>query len=79
MKYQSLRISLKTEERKNLEKLVRTGKAQAKEIRRANILLCVDESEGRTRMKDIDVARMLGTTAQMVWQEKEAGDLTGTC
>jgi len=33
MKYQSLRISLKTEEWKDLEKLVRTGKAQAKEIR----------------------------------------------
>lgn len=71
MKYQSLRISLKTEERKDLEKLVRTGKAQAKEIRRANILLCVDESEGRTRIKDIDVARMLGTTAQTVWQVKK--------
>lgn len=71
MKYQSLRISLAAKERKELEKLVRSGNAPAKEIRRANILLCVDESEGRTRMKDVVVAHMLGTTAQTIWRVKK--------
>ena len=36
-----------------------------------NILLCVDESEGRTRMKDVAVARMLGTTPQTICQVKK--------
>lgn len=71
MKYQSLRITLTTEERKELEKIVRSGTAQAKEIRRANILLSVDESGGRKRMKDVVVAHMLGTTPQTVCQVKK--------
>lgn len=71
MKYQSLRITLTTEERKELEKIVINGTAQAKEIRRANILLCVDESEGRKRMKDVVVASMLGTTPQTICQVKK--------
>ncbi|MDT4763362.1 helix-turn-helix domain-containing protein [Sphaerochaeta sp. PS] len=71
MKYQSLRITLTTEERNELEKIVSNGTAQAKEIRRANILLSVDESEGRKRMKDVVVARMLGTTPQTICQVKK--------
>ncbi|MGI6433722.1 MAG: hypothetical protein ACOXZ4_07855 [Sphaerochaetaceae bacterium] len=63
MKHQSLQISLTVKE---LEKLVHPENAQAKEIRRANILLCVDESEGRIRMKSIEVVRRLGTTAQPI-------------
>jgi hypothetical protein len=71
MKYQSLRITLTTEERNELEKIVSNGTAQAKEIRRANILLSVDESEGRKRMKDVVVARILGTTPQTICQVKK--------
>ena len=71
MKYQSLRITLTTEERNELEKIVCNGTAQAKAIRRANILLSVDESEGRTRLKDVVVARMLGTTPQTICQVKK--------
>lgn len=71
MKYQSLRITLTTEERNELEKIVCNGTAQAKEIRRANILLCVDESGERKRMKDVVVARMLSTTPQTICQVKK--------
>ena len=71
MKYQSLRITLTTEERNELEKIVCNGTAQAKAIRRANILLSVDESDGRTRLKDVVVARMLGTTPQTICQVKK--------
>ncbi len=71
MKYQSLHITLTTEERNELEKIVCNGTAQAKEIRRANILLCADESGGRKRMKDVVVARMLGTTPQTICHVKK--------
>ena len=66
MKYQSLHILLTAEQRSSFEKLVSTGKASAKEIRRANILLLADESNGRKRIKDKDIASMLSVSVQTI-------------
>mgnify|MGYP002624703021 CR=1 FL=1 len=66
MKYQSLHILLTAEQRSSFKKLISTGKAPAKEIRRANILLLADESNGRKRTKDKDIASMLNVSVQTI-------------
>jgi hypothetical protein len=43
-----------------LGRLVRTGKAAAYKIRRANVLLAVDESDAGPQLSDEQVARTLG-------------------
>lgn len=71
MKYQSLSIKLTKEQRVYFEDLVRKGEGKAREIRKASILLAVDESCGRKRTKDVVVAAILNTTAQTVSQTKK--------
>jgi len=71
MKYKSLSIKLTKAERKEIEDIVKKGERKAREIRRAAILLAVDESEGRKRMKDTIVATLLQTTVQTVSQVKK--------
>ena len=66
MKYQSLHIELTAKQRSVLEDIVSKGKAPAKEIRRANILLSADESDGRKRTKDVDIAKMLNVSIQTI-------------
>ena len=53
-------VRLEAEERERLERLVRRGKAAAYKIRRAHILLGVDEADGGRGLTDEEVARTLG-------------------
>ncbi len=71
MKYQSLSIKLTKEQRAHFEDLVRKGEGKAREIRKASILLAVDEEGGRKRTKDVVVAAILNTTVQTVSQTKK--------
>lgn len=54
------RIRLGTEERQRLERLVRTGRAHARSIRHAHILLLSDEGEHGPAWTDEKVADALG-------------------
>ncbi len=59
-------VRLEAEERAGLEQLVRSGKAAALRIRRANILLAVDESEGSARLKDPEAASAFGVAVRSI-------------
>ncbi len=59
-------VELNSEERQQLEQLVRVGKAAAYRIRHANILLAVDESKSGPRMKDAEAARAFGVSVRTV-------------
>ncbi len=71
MKYQSLSVKLTKEQRSHFEDLVRKGEAKAREIRKASILLAVDESGGGKRTKDVVVAAILNTTVQTICKTKK--------
>lgn len=68
--YRKLRINLTSDQRKALENIIRKGESNAMEIRRANILLHADESDGRKRYKDVVIADMFGITIQAVHDVK---------
>lgn len=59
-------VDLNSDERQELEQLVRVGKTAAYRIRHANILLAVDESKSGLRMKDTDAARAFGVSVRTV-------------
>lgn len=59
-------VRLESEERKQLQKLVKSGKAAAYKIRHANVLLAVDESEHGPALRDESVAQTLGITVRSV-------------
>ena len=59
-------VHLETEERRELQQLVRVGKAAAYKIRHANMLLAVDESEQGPGCKDEEVSRTLGVTVRSI-------------
>lgn len=59
-------VRLEAEERQELERLVRVGKAAAYKIRHANVLLAVDESEQGPGCKDEEVSRTLGVTVRSI-------------
>ena len=71
MKYQSLSVKLTKEQRSHFEDLVRKGEAKVREIRKASILLAVDESGGGKRTKDVVVAAILNTTVQTICKTKK--------
>jgi predicted DNA-binding protein len=52
-------VRLKSEERERLRQLVRVGKAAAYKIRRANVLLAVNESEDGPGLADVRVVETL--------------------
>src|SRR6266852_35338 len=54
------RITLTDHEREDLQKLVSTGKAAAKKLVRARIMLLADQSEGRTTKSDAEICEALG-------------------
>ena len=68
--YRKLSITLTEEQRGALEKKVRQGSCSAMEIRRANVTLMVDRSQGNG-MKDVEVAKALGISQQTVHNTKE--------
>ena len=59
-------VRLDAEERSRLTQLVRVGKAAAYRIRRANLLLAVDESQAGPRMTDAQAARALGVSVRSI-------------
>ena len=59
-------VRLDAAERADLERIVRKGKRSALVIRRANILLAVDESDAGAKMKDVDAARAFGAAVRSV-------------
>lgn len=59
-------VRLEAEEREQLERLVRTGKAAAYKIRHANVLLAVDESDAGPKLSDEQVARTLGLAVRSI-------------
>lgn len=54
------RVTLTEQERQDLQRLVSTGKAAAKKLVRARIVLLADQSEGRPAKSDLDVCEALG-------------------
>jgi hypothetical protein len=59
-------VRLEADEREQLERLVRTGKAAAYKIRHANVLLAVDESDAGANLPDQQVARALGIAVRSI-------------
>ncbi|MFK4472567.1 hypothetical protein ABH897_002291 [Paenibacillus sp. RC73] len=59
MKNQRYRVELTETERKTLQSLVSKGKATARSIRRAQILLWADEQYPIGKMKDLEIAKQL--------------------
>lgn len=54
------RVTLTEQERQDLQKLVSTGKAAAKKLVRARIMLLADQSEGGSAKSDAEVCEALG-------------------
>lgn len=63
--YQKLSIVLSPEERKELQDVVKKGKSSAALIRRANVILMADSSEGEKKT-DEEIASSLNITRQTV-------------
>lgn len=60
------RVNLTLEERDQLHKMVNTGKAAARRLIHARILLKADESEGGERQKDEDIRKALSINVRTV-------------
>ncbi len=54
------RVTLTEQEREDLQKLVSTGKAAAKKLVRARIVLLADQGEGRPGLSDPEIVKSLG-------------------
>lgn len=59
-------VRLESDERLQLEQLVRVGKSSALRIRRANILLAVDESDAGAKLKDVEAATAFGVAVRSI-------------
>ena len=59
-------VRLDAKERHRLEQLIGVGKAAAYRIRHANVLLAVDESDARQKMKDVDAARAFHVSVRSI-------------
>ena len=60
------RVTLLPEEREQLIKMINTGKAAARKIIHARILLKADESEGGEKQKDEDIRKALSINVRTV-------------
>ena len=60
------KVTLLSEERQQLEAMVGRGKAAARKLTHARILLLADESEGRSARTDAEIAEVLQTSAHTV-------------
>ncbi len=60
------RVTLLPEEREQLIKMINTGKAAARKITHARILLKADESEGGENQKDEDIRKALSINVRTV-------------
>ena len=60
------RVTLVPEEREQLIKMINTGKAAARKLIHARILLKADESEGGEKQKDEDIRKALSINVRTV-------------
>lgn len=65
MKNKKYRVYLSKEQRKELENITKRGKQSATIIKRANILLNLDENNGRVQSQE-EIAKQLCTTAAVL-------------
>lgn len=66
------RVTLTTDEREELTRLVNTGKGQARRLRRARILLLADEAQAGGGWKDADIAKALKASVRTVERTRQA-------
>jgi transposase len=66
MKNKKYRVYLNKEQRKELEEITKRGKYPAKTIKRANILLNLDENNGVVQKQE-DIAKQLCTTTVTIY------------
>ena len=59
-------VRLEAQERQRLEQMVRVGRSAAWRIRRANVLLAVDESDEGPKLKDHEAPRVLGVSVRSI-------------
>jgi hypothetical protein len=67
-------VKLSGEERKRLNTLISKGKATAKTILKARILLKADQSEAGEGWSDEEICHALDTNVGMVARVRDAGD-----
>jgi len=65
------RVTLTPEERDQLRKMVSPGKAAARKLAHARILLKADESEGGEKQKDEDIGNALSANIRTVERVRE--------
>lgn len=65
------RVILSTDERKELECLVSTGKSAARKLQRARVFLLVDESEHGPGLTDVEAAKMVGVSRRSAERMRE--------
>jgi hypothetical protein len=63
---EQFKVTLRVEERTGLEHMVSVGKAAARKLSRARILLLADEGPGGPRQSDVDIIEALGTSPRTI-------------
>src|SRR5262249_25201691 len=63
---EKFKVTLSVEERKGLEQMVSVGKAAARRLAHARILLLADEGPGGPRQADADIIEALGTSPRTI-------------
>jgi transposase len=66
-----IRIQLSKSERKELERFSRTGTRSVRLVNRAKIILSLDESEGRKKETQAEIADRIGVSRQTVYDAKK--------
>lgn len=65
------KVTLTSEEREELNRLVNKGQAQARRARRARILLMADEAQENGGWKDADIGQALGAHVRTVERTRQ--------
>lgn len=64
-------VTLTDEERLELEKMIRSGKAPARKLIRARILLKADSADGRQGWSDAAICQALDVSSPTVWRTRK--------
>ena len=64
-------VTLSDDERSELEKMIRSGKAPARKLMRARILLKADSASEREGWADADICRAVDVSAPTVWRTRK--------
>jgi Homeodomain-like domain len=67
-KYQ---VTLSTQQREELKKMVSTGKAAARQLTRARILLLSDEADAESQKRDCDIGTALGVSLPTIGRVRQ--------